>query len=226
VPAPRLILASRSPRRALLLRQAGYDFEQIVPAFADPAQPEADGKVVDASEHAIELAVKKAQSLCDELAARRGVEGAGNGPVVVIGADTICVGEGGKLLGQPRDIDDARRMIRGFIGGTHDVVTGVALLKVDESLRDSDRVAERRGYFAFADIVPVTLSMLSDADLEAYLATGHWRGAAGGYNLFDRQAAGWAVTIPPGADATTVVGLPMKLLTPRLAAWGVVPRPT
>ena len=101
-------------------------------------------------------------------------------------------------------------MIRSFADDTHAVVTGVAIV---------DSAGEPT---VFHDTATVTLRGLSDAAIDAYLDTDAWRGKAGGYNLFDRQGAGWPITVT--GDPATVVGLPMRLLTAALRHRGVVPR--
>jgi len=209
-----LILASRSPRRAQLLREAGYDFVQAEPAFADPPQPE-EG-VADPATFAVELAVRKAESLREILPDHVPPSA---GQTIIISADTVCVGTDGSLIGQPVDAADAKRMIRSFVGVTHDVVTGVCLVRMRHPFV-SPTAAD---VMTFADVVPVTFGVLADRELDAYLASNQWKGKAGGYNLFDRQATGWPITTPVDSDPTTVVGLPMIKIAGALAAWGMRP---
>jgi septum formation protein len=236
----RLILASRSPRRAQLMREAGYEFTQAEPAFADPPQPEGEDAFADPAGHAVELAVRKAESLRDILADHDPIAGDAATQTIIISADTICVGVDGSLIGQPADAADARRMIRSFADGVHDVVTGVALLRLGwlglESAQAPAPGAARAGasrtqpqppdpqqssdLITFADIVPVTFGPLTDARIDSFIASNQWKGKAGGYNLFDRQAAGWPITTPAASDPTTVVGLPMRKLAAALARWG------
>jgi nucleoside triphosphate pyrophosphatase len=198
-PCPHLILASRSPRRALLLREAGFTFEQADPPFHDPPQPDNDHPGSPAS-LAADLARQKALSL-------RGHVGDN---ALILAADTICVGTDGDLIGQPADRDDARRMIEHFANNTHAVITGVALLIDGMDQPDT-----------FADEARVALGALNNVQLDEYLDSDQWRGKAGGYNLFDRQAAGWPLTVE--GDDTTVVGLPMRRLLPALATLNVHP---
>ncbi len=198
-PAPRLILASRSPRRALLLREAGYAFDQADPPFDDPPQPEATHR--DPAALALELARCKAASLA----------GARPPGGVILAADTICVGPRDELIGQPATRADAAAMLRGFLGVWHEVVTAVALL--------GDGDAEPTG---FADTARVRLEHPGEAAMNHYLDSGQWRGKAGGYNLFDRQDDGWPIRVE--GDPTTVVGLPMRRLRSALALRGVRPR--
>ena len=189
---PPLILASRSPRRASLLAEAGFVFKQRDPPYADPPQPEADHP--DALALAAELADAKARSLVEA--------GGVPGTTLVLGADTVCLAEDGRLVGTPTTPEATLAMLRGFVGRSHRVVSGVALLRGGVTL-------ER-----FADVATVTWGAVDSATLEAYTVGGAWRGKAGGYNLYDRQAAGWPITVT--GDPTTVVGLPMQRLAPLL----------
>ncbi len=196
----RLILASQSERRASLLRAAGYAFEQAAPPFADPPTPQGfDGTA--AAEHAIELARLKAQSLRPAVAR----------DALLLAADTICIGIDGRLIGTPETPEQAETTLRGFVGAAHDVVTGVALV----------RTRDDRWWFD-SDTATVTWGQIGGDALTDYLATGEWRGKAGGYNLFDRQRAGWPIRVD--GDAATVVGLPMRKL-PRLLERAGFPTP-
>ncbi len=229
---PTLILASQSPRRASLLRDAGYVFEQMSPPYDDPPQPQAVERF-DSQTLATELASRKAMSLFDALVKEWPTHLVAPADVILIGADTICIGVDGSLIGQPTDAAHARAMICSFTNATHDVVTGVTLLRlaVSEGDNTSGPNVDLAQMARFADVAPVTFGDLSVGTLDAYLATDEWRGKAGGYNLFDRQADGWPITLPSSdetsvntpADPTTVVGLPMRKLQPMLAAWGVQP---
>lgn len=189
-PPVELILASQSPRRGQLLREAGYTLTQIAPPFADPDQPADDS--LPAEQHATELAVAKARSLA------RGLDR----PAVIIAADTLCVDQNSRLIGKPRDREHAFAMLSGFVDARHAVVSGVAVLDCR-----SDRDGALHG---FADRAWVGFGSIPPEAIKRYLDLDQWQGKAGGYNLFDRQAAGWPITVE--GDATTVVGLPMNQL--------------
>jgi septum formation protein len=103
----RLVLASTSPRRAAILRAAGYDFD-VRPSGTEE-WPFTGG---DPAGYAESLARSKAA--------------AGNGDEVVVGADTVVVLDG-TVLGKPADAEDAAAMLRRLSGRTHEVVTGVAV---------------------------------------------------------------------------------------------------
>ena len=97
------------------------------------------------------------------------------------------------------------------MNSTHRVITGVAMMNAIQG--SGDPVSSRNQ--SFADTATVRFGGLTDEQLTDYLAKGDWRGKAGGYNLFDRQSAGWPITVQ--GDPTTVVGLPMRRLMPLLA---------
>lgn len=198
-----LILASQSPRRAQLLTEAGFVFEQRSPSFADPDQPPGHLQGHEAEAYAVSLAEQKARSLADTL--DQAVAGSLPGAAQILAADTICVDAGGELVGKPRDRGHARAMITSFIEAEHRVISGVALLRVG----DGETVME-----SFADVALVRFGLVDAQALDDYLLAGDWQGKAGGYNLFDRQAAGWPIEVQ--GDPTTVVGLPMKRLIPLL----------
>lgn len=211
--APRVILASQSPRRAQLLAEAGFTFEQRSPAFTDPDQPPRHLRGHEAEDYAASLAEQKAASLAKQIDTK----------ALILAADTICVDAAGDLVGKPRDRAHAAEMIRSFIEAEHRVLTGVALLRLSgyragqahavtawasESHQTSGQIE------SFTDTAVVRFDVINEEQIDAYLATDGWRGKAGGYNLFDRQAAGWPIEVE--GDPTTVVGLPMRRLVPLL----------
>jgi len=191
-----LLLASRSPRRAALLREAGYVIEQCDPPFDDPPNPQGDAHQTP-QQLAANLAARKAFSLPPS-------------PCVILAADTICTACNGGLLGTPTSRSEARTMIDSFVNNVHDVVTAVVL-----------RPSQQGSEVTFVDTARVCFGSVNNDQSEAYLATNQWRGKAGGYNLFDRQADGWPIHVE--GDPTTVVGLPMKKLVPALAKLGIYP---
>ncbi|HAI14744.1 MAG TPA: septum formation protein Maf [Phycisphaerales bacterium] len=190
------ILASQSPRRRQLLEQAGVDFDAINPPFDDPAHPEDTGATAEGI--AMQLSFQKALSVQKIHPDRP-----------IIAADTLIVMPDQTLAGTPTSSEQAGQMIRKMLNTAHWVVTGVTLLlpEIQGQTPENKRIQ-------FADRAQVTLGNVSNSDLDAYLDTGNWQGKAGGYNLFDRQAAGWPVTV--NGDQTTVVGLPMAILMQHL----------
>ncbi|MCI0676536.1 MAG: Maf family protein [Phycisphaerales bacterium] len=124
-----------------------------------------------------------------------------NSAGTILGADTVCVSPRGEILGQPRDQDDARRMLKLLRNAEHRTITGVCLLW----LANDDRLL-------FGDSATVRIGPLTDQQIEHYIATGDWRGKAGAYNLSERIQAGWPIECTPGSDPDTVMGLPMRKL--------------
>lgn len=124
--------------------------------------------------------------------------------VVILGADTLVVKDG-ELIGKPVDAEDARRILRRLSSGSHEVLTGVALVALNgrrEILVDGTRVR---------------VGSVTEEALEAYVRSGDWAGKAGAYNLAERLEAGWPIDFE--GDPGTIMGLPMRRLTPRLKRW-------
>ncbi|MCC5822716.1 MAG: Maf family protein [Phycisphaerales bacterium] len=179
-----LTLASVSPRRRQLLEAAGVALD-VRPSGID------DGRLsmgrCTPAEWVMALAyLKAAATACQP--------GLGDGTLVV-GADTVCV-NAGEILGQPRDITDAGRMVRAMAGTTHEVLTGVALI---------DPAVGRRSIFVDRSVV--TVGELSDDQVAGYLETGLWRGKAGAYNIAERLDAGWPIRFEGSMDS--IMGLPV-----------------
>jgi septum formation protein len=149
----KIILASKSPRRAEILRAVGWDFE------TSPAN--IDETLLD-SEDAITYVKRLAREKAEYIA------GADPGKLV-LGADTVVVVDG-EIMGQPSDDQDAQRMLKMLSGKWHEVVTGVALLRGDEAIVDHERTRVR-----FAE--------LSDDEVEWYVSTGEPHDKAGAYAI-------------------------------------------
>jgi septum formation protein len=122
--------------------------------------------------------------------------------LTVLGADTAVVVDD-QLFGKPIDASDARRMIIAMSGRWHRVVTGVAII---EPARGARRI--------FADAAQVWVGEIGPREIEAYIATGNWRGKAGAYNLQEQIDAGWEIRVE--GDPGTVMGLPMIRLGPMI----------
>lgn len=174
----RLVLASASPRRLELLAQAGLPADEVVPADIDERRLRGE----TSRRAALRLAGAKADAVW-----RPG------GDAFVIGADTI-VSLGGRPLGKPTTEPEARDMLRSVSGRSHRVLTGVAVIAPDG--RRAARLGEAR----------VRLKVLGDRDFERLLASGEWRGAAGGYRI---QGIAGACVVSLTGSYTAVVGLPL-----------------
>lgn len=177
-----LILASQSPRRRELLTEAGYDFTVLPP---DEAAERCDAPPPDPAALVTLLALRKAADV-----ARRVERG------LVLSCDTIVACDG-RILGKPRDLADARSMLRGLRGREHAVYSGVCLW------RRPDDVTKQA-----VDVTRLVMDDLADELLEEYLASGAWEGKAGAFGYQDRH--GW-IRILEG-DESNVVGLPLPLL--------------
>lgn len=206
----RLILASQSPRRRLLLQQHGLAHDAIHPGIDDALLEPGQGTT--AAQWAAALAYLKARA--GAMWMRHG-----SAASLVIGADTVVV-KGRELIGQPRDVADAERIIRTLQDGLHEVVTGVALVWAGESEADSRHVddAGRPRRIIFADRAAVRVGHVGDDRIADYLASGLWRGKAGAYNLSERLEAGWPIDYD--GDAGTIMGLPVTRLVDVLAKLG------
>lgn len=205
-----ILLASRSPRRRLLLEQWGFEHIALSPGFEDGMLT--PGEVTPA-QWVASLAYLKA------WAGAMLPEAKVDGGFLVVGADTTCVLDG-KMLGTPSTALEAEAMIRAFAGPDmdshggnreHGVLTGVAIVDVRAS--DAPFPHTRT---VFVDTARVRMGALSDQMIREYVESGEWKGKAGGYNLAERLAAGWPITFD--GDQTTIMGLPMERLSKVLDA--------
>jgi septum formation protein len=191
-----LVLASASPRRHELLRNAGIPFE--VQATDIPEVPE-EGEAPRA--FAERMAREKAVAVF-----RQRPDG------FVLGADTIVVVEG-EILGKPRDRADAVRMLQLLSGRCHRVTTGVCLM---------GRKGEKNRKTGFEDVrsetTLVTMDALSDDDIRSYVSSGEPMDKAGAYAIQGR-ASRWISLIE--GDYFNVVGLPVSLVYKMLRERGL-----
>jgi septum formation protein len=190
-----LVLASASPRRRELLEQLGLVLE-VVPANVDetPQPNERPGDYVR----------RVAAAKGDAIAAARPGDGP---PLPVLAADTIVVIDD-QILGQPVDESDARRMLVALAGRRHEVTTAYRI-------SFAGRTLER------AVTTTVTFRSLRPAEIDAYVASGEWRGKAGGYAVQGR--AGAFVPELRGSH-TNVIGLPIAEVLADLQALEALPR--
>jgi len=160
LPAPRLILASASPRRQSLLRHAGFEFD------VDPA--EIDESAYPPSLLPSLVALHLAENKARAVSARHPDD-------VVLAADTV-VAFGDQLLGKPADANHARKMLQLLSGTTHLVITGVCVTRRSTNFFKSTRVMSA-----------VRMRFLTPAEIEQYVASGQWEGKAGGYGIQDQD---------------------------------------
>lgn len=189
--SPLLILASASPRRRALLQQAGVDCLIVPSAVSEELRPG------ESPEH---YALRVAWDKAHEVSRRH--PGAW-----VLAADTI-VELDGQVLGKPHDAADARRMLLLLSGRTHQVKTAFVLLADDGRLFTSQVVTST-----------VTFKPLSEAEIQAYIASGEPFDKAGAYAI---QGQGAAFIARTEGSYTNVVGLPMDEVGHALRAAGLV----
>ena len=196
--APRLILASRSPRRRELLAAAGYAFE-VLPAHDKAEDGPRPGEAPRA--YVVRLARQKAADVVDRLEAQRVASSAGQADQrIVVACDTIVV-LGDELLGKPANAEHARRMLRDLSGREHVALSGLCLWPLAGGAPRTE-IAESR----------LRMDKLSDRQIEEYVASGLWAGKAGGFGYQDRL--GW-LHVTAGNESN-IVGLPMELLAEML----------
>lgn len=184
--APSLILASRSPQRRAILEQIGVRFA-VRPADVRELATGPPEEVV------LENAYRKAFRVAQD---------SGPEDPPVLGVDTV-VNLGARIYGQPRDESDAAEMLRTLAGKRHRVLSGVCVI-------EAGRVRSA------ASVTVVQFGAVDEARLRWYLATGEWRGRAGGYAI---QGAGAVLVRSIEGDYLNVVGLPVTTLlelAPRL----------
>src|SRR6266478_5725361 len=183
-----LVLASASPRRQELLRNAGIPFTLSPTDIPELPQPGESGR-----DCAQRLARKKARAVFQQRPAD-----------FVLGADTV-VAVGDEILGKPRDEADAARMLRLLSGRTHQVTTGVCLM--------GPRTENQKLTTGFEDTrsetTLVTMTTLTDEDIRSYIASGEPIDKAGAYAI-QGIASRWIPQIE--GDYFNVVGLPVRLV--------------
>ena len=178
----KLVLASRSPRRAEILRAIGWAFKAIAANVDETRNP-----TEDAVSYVRRLAESKAETVAKTVS-----DG------VVIGADTVVVIDG-EILGQPSDDDDARRMLQLLNGREHEVLTGVALVRAGQT---SDVIVDQ-------ETTRVRFTEMSADEIDCYVSTGEPKGKAGAYAI---QGRGALFIEEIRGDYFNVVGLPVRLI--------------
>jgi septum formation protein len=192
----RLVLASASPRRAELLRAAGFAFEVLAVDLDERAH---DGEAP--ADYVARLARDKAGAAMQRFEQRaqrscHGPERAALDDLVVLGADTAVIVDE-RILGKPRDDHDAAAMLVALSGRRHEVMTGVSL----RSLAGERQLVEATGVY---------ISVLTPDDIAWYVASGEGRDKAGGYAI-----QGLASRFVTGIEGSysNVVGLPIATVS-------------
>ncbi len=192
---PKLVLASGSPRRVTLINQAGIEPDSLRPADIDETPQR--GELPRAC--ANRLARAKAEAALANVRVDEELKGA-----YILGADTV-VAVGRRILPKAELLDEAAQCLRLLSGRNHRVYSGVCVVTPKEAFRQ--RLVETR----------VRFKRLAQEDLEAYLASGEWRGKAGGYAV---QGLAGAFVVKIVGSYSNVVGLPLYETTGLLAGEG------
>ena len=191
----KLVLASASPRRIELLQQAGLEPHRLIPTDIDETPLRA--------EHPRSLAKRLSRTKAERALAVLKEDGETEGTFIVA-ADTV-VAVGRRILPKAEVIDEASNCLRLLSGRSHRVYTGVSVVTPSGKLRQ--KLVETR----------VRFKRLSREELESYLASGEWRGKAGGYAI---QGLAGTFVVKLVGSYTNVVGLPLYEMVGLLTAEG------
>jgi septum formation protein len=181
----KLILASASPRRAEVLRDAGFEFE-IQPAHVDESRLPNEA----AETYVRRLATAKA----DAIAQANLSDGT---PAIVIAADTVVL-VGQEILPKPNDAEDARRMLRLLSASTHEVLTGLFVIRAYDGIS-----------FTRVERTRVEFTRLSETDIDSYIQTKEPFDKAGAYGI---QGVGGRFVRRIDGCYFNVMGLPLSRL--------------
>lgn len=181
----KIYLASASPRRKELLRQIGLSFKTMPSTVEEKITKTQPNEVVE------ELSYQKAVDVCGKLTAE------GREDFVVIGADTV-VSCWGKIMGKPKDKEDACLMLRELQGRSHQVYTGVTLAWKSKDIAPM--------YFTFSECTDVTMYAMTEEEIRKYADSGEPMDKAGAYAIQGLCAAHIQGIC---GDYNNVVGLPV-----------------
>ena len=180
----KIVLASGSPRRIELLQQAGIEPDRLIPADIDETPKRA--------EHPGSLAKRLSREKAEKARAIFQKD-PDEGEAYILAADTV-VSVGRRILPKAEMVDEASNCLRLLSGRSHRVYTGICLITPSGKLRQ--KLVETR----------VRFKRLSREELESYLASGEWRGKAGGYGI---QGLAGVFVVKLVGSYTNVVGLPL-----------------
>jgi len=189
----RLILASASPRRQSLLREAGYQF-LVCPADLDEDRLTAEARL-SPDDLPSYLARAKARAVSAQFPGD-----------VVLAADTV-VALGDQIIGKAAAAADARRILSMLSGTRHRVITGIVVVS-DSGVDSSETVSSA-----------VEMRLLSPGQIDSYISTGQWQGKAGAYGLQDSHSFVEKIE----GCATNIVGLPITTAGRLLGKAGIYP---
>ncbi len=154
-----IILASSSPRRQEILKMLDIPFQVILPNIDETLTSSVDTEDIPEL-----LAREKVSAVIHSLPSQQEIQW-------VLGADTVIV-KNGRIFGKPQSADEAAEFLKEFQGSTHTVITAVVLYNGKQKSTTS-RVAKTK----------VTFTPMTDDEIQWYLESGEWHGAAGGYRI-------------------------------------------
>jgi MAF protein len=187
---PPLVLASSSPRRKELLALSGRPFDLIAANVNEDLQGDEEPHA-----YVLRVAAEKAEAALGML---------GGGDALILAADTT-VAQDGEILGKPTDAEDAKAVLKKLRGRSHKAITSISLIRSSDGARLAD--------LAESD---VPMRNYSDAEIDAYVATGNPLDKAGSYAI---QHAGFHPVAKMQGCLANVVGLPLCHLTRSLRKW-------
>ena len=193
----RVLLASQSPRRRMLLEEVGFEVDVLC------ADVDESIEGVSPREAAMQIACRKGQAVAPMAA--------GRGHDFMLAADTMVWTDAGEIFGKPRDRADARRMLGRLLGATHTVTTGFAIWAPGEASPAYVGECSSR----------VTMQRLSPGALESYLESDEPWDKAGAYGV--QGLAGAFISRIEGSWHT-VVGLPVHAVIESAQSLGLLVR--
>jgi len=186
----KFILASGSPRRAKLLTEAGIEFDIVKPEVDEIFDPG-----LSPAQNAVQVAMRKADWVAVQHPA-----------CLTLAADTIVV-LNGEIMGKPEDPEHARKMLGRLSGKEHEVITGVAMARIDSRLRWSSFTSSL-----------VRMAEISPGEIEKYVSGGEPMDKAGAYAI---QGGAGRWVLGHKGSFTNIIGLPMEALKQAISEMGL-----
>ncbi|MFX0123663.1 MAG: nucleoside triphosphate pyrophosphatase [Candidatus Hodarchaeota archaeon] len=183
---PEIILASQSPARAEVLGQIQLPFIAI-PSNIDENKEE--NMSVDPQKYVLIISLKKAETVAFQHQYM-------SKDCAIVGCDTIVVRSSNKIVGKPKNRDEAETMLRTLSGGSHTVITGCTIIFYPDTTKYQTVVSTL-----------VKFRTLSDEEIHYYLEKGEWQNKAGGYAI---QGLGAILISEIKGDYYNIVGLPIN----------------
>lgn len=188
-----LILGSQSPRRQQILRDSGYPFRILTTDMDEIVDPDMDVYAVPEA-----LAIQKGQHIYPRIS---------NNNYIVMTADTVVI-LNGRIIGKPRNMDEARSFLESLSGSTHEVVSGVSFYTAQD-------------HRSFSDTTSVTFETLTENEIEHYLKHYKVMDKAGAYAI--QEWIGLIGISSIEGSYYNVMGLPMHKVHRLLREFGLSP---